>query len=261
MLTYAPHFLLAYVFFALAGIWLFLARLFSDDLRNSARAVAVLKTAAWRDKENGKRAYTAKRRNHLLRKYGIFLSIVLFTSLCLAWVYFEENKYELAMGNRLYPANEPVPQIHCPGIDDDTLLLFLGSNGIAFTKAFPRPVIRVRGVDILTIDKNDDGSLAVSALIKREDGTIMAEIKRDEFILAQGHIFKKERLSLSQLRVTDEFGEIVLDLHFFNPRAMWITFNSYGFKFHGSKMQNNQTCLGGHSGAHVPMINMFSPFP
>lgn len=184
------------------------------------------------------------------------------TICALLWVRTEGNKYELSLWEgRLYPDNEPIPSIHCPLVDDDTLLLFLGSNGIAFTKVFPRPVIRVRGVDILTIDKNDDGSLAVSAIIKREDGKILAEIKGGEFILAQGHIFKKERPSLSQLRVTDEFGDVVLDLKFFNPRAMWITFKSYGFVFQGSKLQNNQTCLGGHGRKNIPMIDMFPPPP
>lgn len=173
----------------------------------------------------------------------------------------EGHKYELSLSEgRLYPANEDVPIIHCP-VDDDTYLLFLGSNGIAYTKVFPRPVIRVRDVNILAIDKNADGSLAVSAIIKGQDGKLLAEIKRGEFIIAPGHIFKKERPSLSQLRITDQFGDVVLDIKFFNPRAMWITFKSYGFDFHGSKLQNNQTCLGGHDRVGYPMIWMFPPPP
>ena len=173
----------------------------------------------------------------------------------------EGHKFELSLWEgRLYPANEDVPAVHGP-VDDNTLLLFLGSNGIAFAKAFPQPVIRVRDVDVLTIDRNEDGSLAISAIIKRADRKVMAEIKRGQFILARGHIFHKERPSVSQLRVTDEFGDVVLDINFFNPRAMWITFKSYGFEFHGSKLQNNQTCLGGYDRVGNPMIWLFPPPP
>ena len=103
--------------------------------------------------------------------------------------------------------------------------------------------------------------MAISAIIKRADGKVMAEIKRGQFILARGHIFHKERPSVSQLRVTDEFGDVVLDINFFNPRAMWITFKSYGFEFHGSKLQNNQTCLGGYDRVGNPMIWLFPPPP
>jgi len=60
----------------------------------------------------------------------------------------EGHKFELSLWEgRLYPANEDVPAVRC-AVDDDTLLLFLGSNGIAFAKAFPQPVIRMRDVDL-----------------------------------------------------------------------------------------------------------------
>lgn len=161
-----------------------------------------------------------------------------------------------------YTPNEPVPPVNCSLVRDSALLLFLGSNGIAFTEVFPRPVIRIRDVDVLTIDKNDDGSLAVSAIIKDRDGRILTEIKHGKFVVAQGErIFKRERPSRSELKVTDEYGDVVLYLKFFNPRAMWITFKSHGFEFHGSKLQNNQTCFGGRGRANQPMIWMFPPPP
>jgi hypothetical protein len=53
----------------------------------------------------------------------------------------------------------------------------------------------------------------------------------------------------------------VLNVKFFNPQAMWITFKSHGFEVRGSKLQNNQSCFGGHGGANQPMIWMFPPPP
>lgn len=257
------HYLLAELGFWLTGVWTLIAWRFSPFLQRGERDIARLKRKVEKLTANRstRDAYESKRLRYSWYERGVSIIIGLLTIGAILWVRMEAHKYELSLWEgRLYPANEDVPVVHCP-VDDNTLLLFLGSNGIAFAKAFPRPVIRVRDVDVLTIDKNEDGSLAVSAIIKRDDGKILAEIKGGQFILAQGHIFKKERPSVSQLRITDEFGDIVLDINFFNPRAMWITFKSYGFEFHGSKLQNNQTCLGGRDRVGSPMIWMFPPPP
>lgn len=257
------RYLAAELCFWLAGAWTLIAWRFSDFVKRGEKEIARLKRKANRSTANRstRDTYESRRSYYYWRERGVSVSIGVLTICALLWMRMEGHKFELSLWEgRLYPGNEDVPAIHCP-VDGDTLLLFLGSNGIAYAKVFPRPVIRVKDVDILTIDKNEDGSLAVSAIIKRADGKVLAEIKRGEFILAQGHIFKKERPSVSQLRVTDEFGDVVLDVNFFNPRAMWIAFKSYGFEFHGSKLQNNQTCLGGRDRVGSPMIWMFPPLP
>ena len=254
-------FLLACAFFLLSGIWSLITWLTSEAVRTNARTVAVLKTTSWQSNADG---YLAKYFSHLLLKYGVSGLIVLLTGWSIVWTYTEKEKYELKLTvNLLRPANEPIPNNACSSLVNETSsIVFLGPMPAVIRK-FPKTIIRKLDQDILVVDKNDDGSLAVSLDIRNKNGDLIVQIIRGEFTTNPNNLFKMERYNdRSRLMIKDTKGNIALDLHFFNPHAMWLNFMTDKIAIQGERINSSGgMCLVGDEGPNEePAVDIRSDF-
>lgn len=179
------------------------------------------------------------------------------------WVHAASKAFDLSQEKgKIYPANEPLPTSHaCDRIQTpDSLLVFMGKAGIGLANKFPMTVFRRMGNDLLTIDRNPDGSMAISLEIRGRDGNLIARMKRGEFKISKSDTFDIDRPDYDRLTVSDKKGITVLDLRYFNPRAVWINFVSEGFEIRGSVEDAIMTlsCRGSHL-PHGAMITNNHP--
>ncbi len=118
----------------------------------------------------------------------------------------------------LLPANAPLPPSICGNIPAGAMMLFFG-NSAAYTEQFPHTVIRVRGEEIISLDKEGDG-VALNSKLYSPDGRIVAEIRKNEFFLNPNNYFRKERPDRHSLIVYDQRGTKVLSIRFLNRQAI-----------------------------------------
>ena len=155
-------------------------------------------------------------------KYGVVGVLLLVGGASLWGVYYLKTQVELSrLHGRLYPASDPLPSVCKDAIDEGALAVFLG-HFVAVTHSFPHTVLQVRGKDTIVIDKDEDGILAVTFVIRSEDNRVIAEFTQGEFTINPNNIFKWYRRDRHSLEIIDQFGESVLNMRFVNPRAMWI---------------------------------------
>ncbi|MBU6481161.1 MAG: hypothetical protein KGS09_11525, partial [Nitrospirae bacterium] len=105
-----------------------------------------------------------------------------------------------------------------------------------------------------TMDKHQDGSLAMSVELRSNDGKIIVRVERGEFTINPNNYFKKYRKDRSSLEVIDQNGKSILNLRFFNPRAMWINASLPGVEFNGSLTSPTALCTGNPAGQ--PMLRL-----
>jgi hypothetical protein len=144
-LTYSQYFA-AEILVWIAGGSTIIAWQFSDFLQKGEKEIARLKRRAEKPTANRstRDAYDTRRSHYYRWERLVSIFVGLITIGSVLGIAYEGNKYDLSLREgTLYPANEQVPPINCSLVKDTAFLLFLGSNGIAFTEVFPRPVIRV----------------------------------------------------------------------------------------------------------------------
>jgi hypothetical protein len=118
----------------------------------------------------------------------------------------------------LIPGNAATPVNPCRNIPGDAMTLLLGRSA-SYTSTFPHTVVRIRGDDVLTVER-ERGQIAISAKVFSRDGRIIADIARNEFHINPNNYFRKERPNPRTLRVFDQENRKVLDVDFLNPRAI-----------------------------------------
>lgn len=119
----------------------------------------------------------------------------------------------------LMPANDPLPPSVCQNVPDNALLIYLGGF-TSFTTAFPHTVIEIDKQPRLIIDKDKDGSIAVSVDIFGSDGKIIAELNNNEFTINEHNYFKILRKDRSSLAIFDDRKNEVLSVRYLNPKAI-----------------------------------------
>lgn len=195
-------------------------------------------------------------------KLGCFIGII---GICVASIFvvrlvqvgIELKKEE----GKLYPADDPIPKNGCSGIAKDTSsFLFMGSETAIINK-FPKTLIRKLGNDILVLDKNKDGSLAISLDVRSKNGDIIVQMIRGEFTINQTNRFKMERGDRSSLKVNDQKGNIALDVKYFNPRAIWINFNTDNIDIRGKIDEISGNCAGGLPEDGTPLFDLRIDIP
>jgi hypothetical protein len=118
----------------------------------------------------------------------------------------------------LLPGTAATPANPCEPIPADAMTILLGRSA-SYTSQFPHTVLRIRGQDVLTMDRQG-GRIAISARVFSRDGRIVADIAQNEFHINPNNYFRKERPRPQTLRVFDQENRKVLDVDFLNPRAI-----------------------------------------
>ena len=117
----------------------------------------------------------------------------------------------------LFPANDPDPPTFCN--HPDTLKIFLGpSEGFAYQ--FPSTIIRVRGRNMVILDKDADGKLVLSADILGEDSKVIATFENGIFTIVQGNILDMKRPDRSTVIVRDQYKNEVLNVRYLNTSSV-----------------------------------------
>ena len=214
--------LLAKVLFVGSGIWTVLHYLFSDSIIVSERNLERSKIAAEKDISRLTQglAYQQARFWHYGRPMAVIVLGFLATALGLHWIHSGQKAAELSrLEGRLYPANEPTPQNACQdSVKEDQLVVLLGADAVLAAK-FPVSILKVEGTDRLVLDRERDGSIAVSVEILRDDGGVLIKIAKGEFVIPESPLFK-QRKDPNTLQVTDPSRTQLLIMRFINAKTM-----------------------------------------
>ena len=130
MLTF-DHFLPAYAFFFVAGLWALIYWQVSDYL---LRQYASLRKRKQKYLQKPKQEKTAMAYKKALFGYWLpnatgTLLIMAITLGCVAWTHRTEQEYMLSLyGGILKPGDAPDPPNPCSRTDRDALKVFIGSN-------------------------------------------------------------------------------------------------------------------------------------
>jgi hypothetical protein len=120
----------------------------------------------------------------------------------------------------LVSGNLPSPLSTCP-IPGDALAIYMGSSA-SWTKTFPHVVFQSRGNELLTLNRDANGGLLISAKIFDDRTDLVAKLENNHFIAtnAASHFERPDR---SALVVYDHLDKPVLDIHFLNDHAVQIS--------------------------------------
>jgi hypothetical protein len=220
----AHEFWPAYICVALGGFWAIVYWRYSDSTKRSMDKLVRLKQSAEKPNASAKKIldYAHAGRQYRLRQFAKVASVLLITIAGWYWVQYTQEKYELSLlKGRLYPANDPMPAHACGHIDKDEVVIFLGSN-IVVTRQFPHAILIVDGKSRLEVNRDDDGSIAISLDVLSDDGKVVARILNGQFTINQNNALDLTRKDRNSLEVVDQSGTQVLSMRYINPQVMWI---------------------------------------
>jgi hypothetical protein len=146
--------------------------------------------------------------------------------LCL-YVRSGQTVKELTENNgSLVPASDSTPTNACshnPFLKKDDYIILLGKEAAIF-RTFPHTVIAVhRRIPLLWFTLDKDGGIEVNADIHSPDMKLVAKLRNNHFDLNPNEILTKERPDFSTLRITDSYGDPVLNVRFINPHTLSVT--------------------------------------
>jgi hypothetical protein len=231
MLTYS-HFVPAYIFFSIGGLWAVIYWQVSDHLTNKATELRKRREKLVKKPKQQRAilAYSRARRTYWLWNLSGSSVLVLLTSACLLWTNWTQAEYGLSLASGwLIPASDSTPDAGPCGVPPpDALMLYLGNEAV-IAQHFPHPVLTVshKGMheNFLTLFKNPDGSVAVSVDILSGDKKLIARIEKNKFTVNVPNIFRQRRPDSHSLIVEDLYGKEVLNIRYLNPRALRIKAN------------------------------------
>jgi len=158
-------------------------------------------------------------------KYGISLAILLIFILSVYFVHWIDKKHELSLyRGLLYPASDPFPSTSTcnNALSANGLFVFFSPNFVGGGDRFPHTILRVKGKDILSLDRRPDGGVGISLDVFGQDGKIIAKIEKGRHVVNQNNILEMVRSDKSSLSVLDQTGTQVLSIRYFNPQAIWV---------------------------------------
>lgn len=237
--SYAPQipmeaFYLAYALLIAALIWSIGAFFTSEFIE---------KRSPFRRNRNSRKA---KRKTGKFRVWQVSGSLGIFVlfAFCI-WVTRQvQTSRELSeMFGVLYPANEPTPNGQCV-LDKGEVGLYLGDYSVK-TATFPITVVQIHGKPVVTLDRNKDGSIALTMGVRSDDDKIIARIDRNGFTVNQNNYLSMKRTDRSSLVVTDQYGVEVLNARYLNNRAFRLNakLHSSGITADFSDLHANNICF------------------
>jgi hypothetical protein len=134
----------------------------------------------------------------------------------------QKELYEYS-SNKLVPASEPMPPNSCPSNLPGDVFIFLGDHGnAAVMNQFPNTILRVKGNDVITIDRGDEGSLVLSVDMRDASGRMIASLGKNGFVVSKTYELYMLRPDLSTVLIEDAYGKELLRAKFINPKAFVI---------------------------------------
>jgi hypothetical protein len=145
MLTYS-HFVPAYIFFSIGGLWAVIYWQVSDHLTNKATELRKRREKLVNKPKQQRTilGYSRARRTYWLWNLSGSSVLVLLTSACLLWTYWTQVEYGLSLASGwLVPASDSTPDAGPCGVPPpDALMLYLGNEAV-IARHFPHPVLTV----------------------------------------------------------------------------------------------------------------------
>lgn len=225
-------FAIAYLLGIMASVWTALTWLYSDLLKT--------KSPLYGNRARRRRATPADIQTYKRIKWGGVVAVgigwLCFTAIVVAIQIKQEKKMAQAeqarqmselqeelkqLNGRVYPASDPTPEHRCGQVGKDDLIVFAGSN-VSISNKFPHTILRVKGKDVLTVDKGGDGSLLISFDVLDREGKVIAQLRDGKYTLGPQRILPVPRKDRHSLTVIDEYGTEVLDLRYINPHTAMI---------------------------------------
>lgn len=144
-----------------------------------------------------------------------------------AWRQFHQAMQPQKSGDiiqgHLTPAQYDSPPSACnSGVKPGDAVLYYG-NSAAVTSIFPHAVLRIRGRDVISLNRDADGALTINMEILGSDGRAIVEIKDNVFTVNPNNFFSMERPDKSSLIVYDRHKEKVVDIEYLNEAAIRVT--------------------------------------
>lgn len=202
-------FIFAYVFIVLATAYSIPAWLFSDALTKIHPRKPILYTST---------APLYDRRTSQLWTWAPTAAIVVVGALSCVFVRWRQINKELdALEGWLYPAHENVET--CAPRRPGDFVLLAGSNAY-ITEGFPLRIISVACDDILKLDLDSNGRVAITTTVRGQDDRVMADIDHGKYVLVPNNVFPFHRPDRSTLRVLDQHKREVLYLHLANAHTL-----------------------------------------
>jgi hypothetical protein len=177
------------------------------------------------NRSNRKRATRFDTYRFYALKYGVSAAIIFGLILSVVFVRWIDERHELSLlRGWLYPAGDPLPSTNActKSLTKNGLLVFFSSNFVGGGDRFPHTVLRVKGKDVILLDRSPDGSVGISLDLFGRDGRIIAKIEKGRFTVNQNNILEMVRKDRSSLRIVDQTGNQVLNIRYFNPQAIWV---------------------------------------
>jgi hypothetical protein len=221
-MIYGGDFWLAGCVLTLSAIWGVALWLDSDFL---TKKKPIRPRPRIRDYEEQLKRFQRRRIEYHSSQVGGAASVVVLLFGLFAFMHGKWEQKELdSLNGRLFPANEPAPQILClkEQPPNNAIKVFFGP-AVAVLSKFPQTVISADGVPRLGIVKNSDGSIGINAHVVSIDGRIIAEVKNSQFIVNPNNYLRMKRKDRSSLSLLDQFGKTVLDVRYLNPSAVLIS--------------------------------------
>jgi hypothetical protein len=125
------------------------------------------------------------------------------------------------LGGRLVPANDPNPSSFCSP-EGNEIALYLGTNAVR-AEDFPLTLIKISDTPVAILDRNEDGTLALSLDVRSADNRLIARLDKGTFTINQNNYFSMKRKDRSSLVVVDEYGAEVLNARYANPHVFLLS--------------------------------------
>jgi hypothetical protein len=166
-------------------------------------------------------------------------------------LYSHEDEVAASLGGHLVSGKLPTPANNCDSQitkDDTTVILSSTDGDVAFAvHSFPYVVLArtdpntplaqwirtyasnsfivpgdvAKTLPVLTIDRSDDGNLAVILELHSDDGRLIVKMDRDGYVVNRNNYLQLTR-NQSHFQLIDEFGKEVVSVEYLNPKAIVI---------------------------------------
>jgi hypothetical protein len=131
----------------------------------------------------------------------------------------EEELYEFSAGKML-PANDPAPTI-CNPLRANDFLVTMGDATWA-TNTFPFTVLKMKGRNVIKLDKSESGAILITIDLRTKDGTTIARIDHNRAIInpSSGLVMWRDK---NTLVLEDQHGNEVLNARYLNEKSFHIS--------------------------------------